>query len=191
MWYSFLPQKFMKNIVVLGFLILACQSCEIFDVVEFEEPNRFKGCCNTAPVEDTIGNTIIAVPNAITPNDDGLNDAFSIYSSDVMQISSLQVMEQNQILGIDRKNIPLKRGWTKVWIPRNASGKIVQGLYNYTMTVNELDGTEKTLTGQFCAFICGEAKVETIPQGDCDFRNQLDKNGHFSTEIPPQDTCHF
>lgn len=179
----------MKKIVALSCLVLLLQNCELFEVVEFKEPNPFEGCCGTAPVEDTIGNTLIAIPNAITPNEDGLNDAFSIYCTDVMQITSLQVMEQNQLLGIDRKDIPLKRGWTQVWTPRNASGKIVHGLYEFTVTIRDLDGTEKTLAGQFCAFICGQDKIETIPQGDCDFRNQLDKNGHFTPGVSVRDTC--
>lgn len=172
-------------------LVIVFQSCDLLDVVEFQEPNRYKGCCGISAVEDTVGTTLVSIPNAITPNADGKNDAFSIYSSDVLQISSIQVTEQNDLLAIDRKDIPVKRGWTKIWVPKNASGIVIQGLYNYSITFNEINGTEKTLSGQFCAFTCGEDKVETIPHSDCSFRTQVDESGHFANETSSQDTCAF
>ena len=178
-----------RNLKLLPVLLIIFQSCDLLDVVEFEEPNRYKGCCGIAAVEDTVGTTLVSIPNAITPNADGKNDAFSIYSSNVLQITSIQVTEQNNLLAIDRKDIPLKRGWTIIWVPKNASGIVIQGLYNYSITLKEINGIEKTLSGQFCAFTCGEDKVETIPRSDCSFRTQVDESGHFASEIPSQDTC--
>ena len=181
--------KYILGLSTVLFLLSLVTSCEIFDVVEFEEPNRYEGCCGTRAVVDTFENAIISIPNAITPNVDGKNDAFSIYSSDVMQITSLQVTEQNDLLGIDRKDIPVKRGWTEIWVPKNASGIVIQGLYNYSLSLKNAKGLEKTITGQFCAFLCGEKKVETIPMGDCEFRTQVGMDGQFGAETPSQDTC--
>lgn len=169
--------------------LLAISGCSLFEVVDFKPPNRYEGCCSIAAVEDTIGHTLVSIPNAITPNADGLNDAFSIYSSDLLQITSLQIMEQNELLAIDRSNIPVKRGWNMVWTPKNSSNKVIQGLYHYTMTLKDNQGMEKTVVGQFCAFLCGEDQSETIPQSDCHFSTQVNESGHFDLNLPGEDDC--
>lgn len=171
------------------FIFFTFCACDFFEVIDFKEPNKYEGCCGVAAVEDTIGQSVISIPNAITPNADGINDAFSVHSTEVLQITSLQIKEQNDILAIDRSNIPLSRGWTMVWTPRNASNIVIQGLYNYTMILEDKRGEQKTITGQFCAFICGTDKSETIPKSECHFSTQVSEAGFFDLDLPSQDDC--
>ena len=52
-----------RNLKLLPVLLIIFQSCDLLDVVEFEEPNRYKGCCSIAAVEDTVaGNLGLAHP---------------------------------------------------------------------------------------------------------------------------------
>ncbi len=158
------------------------------DKIQSIEPSIYGGCCGIPYVEDTLGQKRFVIPNAISPNNDDLNDAFSIYSSDEMRILSLSVLASNGSLGINRSNIPV-RGWTDIWTPRNSSNIIFNGLFDYTMVLSDLQGATDTITGQFCSISCLDEASEDIPREDCRFMSQADESGSFISVVPDSMAC--
>lgn len=43
---------------------------------KIQATDPYEGCCGTSPVVFTAGNAKLYLPNAFTPNDDGINDVF-------------------------------------------------------------------------------------------------------------------
>lgn len=88
------------------------------------------------------------IPNAFSPNQDGVNDYFSVYGkqSRVLQINSLTVFNRWGQLVYQQKNLALGtpgEGWDG-----RSKGKIAdQGVYIYTVEVLFLDGTVKEFSG--------------------------------------------
>ena len=158
------------------------------DKVQSIEPNIYAGCCGISHIEDTLGQKHYVIPNAISPNNDDINDAFSFYCSDEMRILSLSVLASNGSLGINRSNIPV-RGWTDIWTPRNSSNIIFNGLFDYTIVLSDLEGTIDTINGQFCSISCLDEDSEEIPREDCRFRSQADERGSFISVLPDSMAC--
>jgi hypothetical protein len=158
------------------------------NAVEFLEPEFYNGCCAEDSIQDTLGATAFFIPNAITPNGDEINDAFSIYSDKRMRIKALNVSERHGILSISRANIPVQ-GWTDIWVPKNASAIPIHGIYDYQMTLVNQAGVEKMVTGQFCALSCVSEDADIIPFSQCHFRTQTDELGHLNDTLPNLEPC--
>jgi hypothetical protein len=167
---------------VIALILSACNAIELL------EPEFYEGCCSKGSVQDTLGSTAFFIPNAITPNDDEVNDAFSIFSDKRMRIKSLNVSERHGILSITRANIPV-RGWTDIWVPKNASAIPIYGIYDYQMTLVDQAGVEKLVTGEFCALSCISQDAEIIPLQQCHFSTQSDELGHLNDTLPNLEPC--
>lgn len=173
---------FITAAIAITVTIMSC------DKIQSIEPNIYAGCCGIPYVEDTLGQKHFVIPNAISPNNDELNDAFSLYSSAEMRILSLSVLASDGSLGINRSNIPV-RGWTDIWTPRNSSNIIFNGLFDYTIVLSDLEGSIDTITGQFCSISCLDESSEDIPREDCRFMSQADERGSFISILPDSMAC--
>ena len=173
--------------ILIGLVFIA--SMVACDKLQSIEPNVYKGCCGLTNVEDSIGGIHYSIPNAISPNNDEINDAFSIYSSAELRIVSLSVMASNGSLGINRSNIVVN-GWTDIWIPRNSSNIVYNGLFEYSMVLSDLNGTIDSISGQFCSISCLDESAEDIPGQDCRFKSQANLSGSFAGLIPDSTACY-
>jgi len=169
----------------LSCLLIVSMGCGIIDI---EQPNIYEGCCGISSVEDSIGSIRFYIPSAITPDGDSMNEYFSIYCSDILEIKSMMVREAHDILAIQRSDIKIL-GWRNLWVPKNVSGKVIYGLYDYELLLADEAGNEKTVSGQFCAFSCGQDDTDEIPMQDCHFRSQSDMAGAFDSELPSLEDC--
>ena len=172
------------DLIILFFVILLSSSFLLWqsgcseDV--FNGPNMYTGCCETSPLQmDTLGLKLF-VPNAITPNNDGINDDFSIYSSLPITIDRLMVAEQNEILAINRSKIAVS-GQTRIWSPINASGLPIHGLFNYQLELAQPDGDTLILKGQFCSIDCEEQDTKIIEFMECIFQSVANEAGEIDT----------
>ncbi len=87
-----------------------------------------------------IKNRRVYIPNVFSPNDDGINDYFTIFGSgpNIQQIKSIQIFNRWGDLVFNQKNFPpneLSSGWDGSFNGRAAA----PGLYTYATEIQFLD----------------------------------------------------
>lgn len=84
----------------------------------------------------------IYIPNAFTPNGDGINDIFLVYGT---AIASLRLMVYNQWGALVFESRDPKKGWDGTYKGNKAPG----GAYTYVMEAIMIDGTRVVKNGTF------------------------------------------
>ncbi len=175
-------------ILLLFYMVTSSSTCE---KSIFKPTNIYEGCCDTEPLLLDTNNLKLFVPNAITPNADGLNDEFSIYSNRPITINRLMVAEQSEILAINRSNIKVF-GETNLWKPINASGLPIHGLFNYSFKFAAQNGDTLTFSGQFCSINCEAEETEIIEFSQCILQSITSAKGEIdSTALILENDCQF
>ena len=170
------------------YLIISGSTCE---KNIFKPTNIYEGCCGTEPLLLDTNNLKLFVPNAITPNADGLNDEFSIYSNRPITIDRLMVAEQSEILAINRSNIRVF-GETNLWKPINASGIPIHGLFNYSFKFTAQNGDTLNFSGQFCSIDCEAEETEIVEFSQCILQSITSAKGEIDTSALIQENdCQF
>ncbi len=82
----------------------------------------------------------IYVPNAFTPNGDGVNDVFLVYGT---AIASIRLLIYNQWGGLVFESTDAKKGWDGTYKGSKAPG----GAYTYAMEAIMIDGTRVKRSG--------------------------------------------
>jgi gliding motility-associated-like protein len=83
----------------------------------------------------------LAIPNAFTPNADGINDIFEVYGNDIQDFSMIILTRTGQIV-FESKDI--KAGWDG-----SIKGKPAElGVYIYRIQFKDQNGTERKQNGQ-------------------------------------------
>ena len=196
-----------KEVVSLLLLIFCCliQSCND-EAIVFES---YKGCCespaltyfNSTPKRflDSLGfpedSSIISsyyIPNAFTPNLDGYNERFQIYSKDVhfRQFTDVKIKSSNGALLYSKNNFGITRhGDNTIWGGIDQSGEMYTGLFYYQLTFRSIFNQEITLEGNACSILC-ESKTNTISFSRCFFGTQHDGFGSIDYSLPTrEDNC--
>jgi gliding motility-associated-like protein len=87
----------------------------------------------------------IHIPNAFSPNHDGVNDHFQAYFSDgVQRAYELQVRDRWGNIVFNQK------GENIAWDGNFRGQKAINGVYNYTLVLSLVNGTEIIKTGTVC-----------------------------------------
>lgn len=84
----------------------------------------------------------IYIPNAFTPNGDGVNDVFLVYGT---AIASLRLMIYNQWGALVFESKDPKKGWDGTY----KGNKVPGGAYTYAMEAIMIDGTRVVRNGTF------------------------------------------
>ena len=157
-----------------------------------EDPNLYEGCCDTEPAQHNITGTKIYIPNAFTPNADGSNDDFSIFANREVPENfiflSLQISDR---LGVEIANIATPRPGdpSASWNGRLQNGITYEGLFNYSLTIEDTLGVEHTLMGQACAIPCRQDSLGNYPAIDiaepvnCAFGLSHDGDGGYDPNL--------
>ena len=161
--------------IVLMTTLLSYLSCTPDDAVKKDPAPKEvnKDCCGVQPVEWTTDRGgYIFMPNAFTPNGDGVNDVFYpivndedfVYFNMVVfagkwDTSGIKLFHQEII---NRKDSE-RRGWNGTF----PDGRPYKGLFTYLVTYFNHKGAEYTMGGQgeACAIDCSDAGEFAERQG--------------------------
>ncbi len=133
---------------------LDCTDCEdpftntydnqAYELLVFDE----NGCFTTNTVNVNVEkNYEVYIPNAFSPNQDGINDYFEIYAGrDVTLITTVRIYNRWGSLMFEGLNCP-PEGAECRWDGSYKNGKMNPGVYAYYVEVQFLDGTSKLFKG--------------------------------------------
>lgn len=121
----------MKNKVACMLLLSSLQSCktqvERGDVLPIE---AYESCCGSQPVEFTLGNAYVYLPNAFTPNGDGTNDWFMPFiSGDAGEIQEFTILSASgDTVLFQRPTFDYSRISMYAWDGKRKDGSDYKGL---------------------------------------------------------------
>ena len=159
----------MKKIIPLLFLAIGLSSCG-------EKAVYKRNCCAEPGGVSIFFGGYLTVPNAFTPNDDGVNDKLEPITYGVSEYT-LTVRLEDQTLFV---------GTNQGWDGR-VDGKIEEGIYGYIIDIQTEKGDNEQLLGQICS-IPDPASACINEAERCAFENQFipDPNPETIGEYDPE-----
>lgn len=133
----------------------SCQDClnpvfqptssGIYNVLAIDVPS---GCADTAHIEvEVLPCDGLFIPNAFSPNDDGINDFFTLYAKDCYtHLHTFQVFDRWGGLFYSVEDVPLGLS-NPTWDGKVKNETASPGIYVYHMVLELLDGTEVEVNG--------------------------------------------
>lgn len=123
-------------------------------------------CADTAYASVIVYDSLmVSIPNVFTPNNDGINDFFSINSN--LPIAAELVITNRWGNTVFSFSGSLAAGSHNLWdgtstlsSNSSASKEVTEGVYFYSLTLKELDATGKELSGSACSQPNCELKKE-------------------------------
>lgn len=177
-------------------LFLSCLVCLVFiTACKDDDQNPSDSfnelCCKVPPLEECLEGANIFVPNAFTPNNDGINDVFRVYVGIGIEVINLfQITDQEGNIEFVRTNFSPESS-SGVWDGVQNNNQIEgQALYNYELRITNIANITRTYTGQVCSratspMICLEDNRDAF----CIFSSQHDGNGGLDFTLDPSETC--
>ncbi len=172
------------HLYLLIFIALSLFACKEDEPVV--RPSIYTGCCEIAATEYVTNNASVFIPNAFTPNGDGVNDVFRITSINVDFIPKFEIRDQQDEVVFSRINFSAYFD-DITWdgkINHFGNEAIVGGVYFYELEFFTIYGMNQKLEGSVCAFLCDETFPEDVE--DCLFSTQFDGTG-FDPNIGAQE----
>ena len=176
----------MKNPLFSTLIILLIfWGCETENaVVEVPTPTIYESCCGTKKVQYNLDKANVYIPNAFTPNGDGVSDYFyPIVNDEVLEarvftitsaIGDTVIFRKTSINYNDLKNST----WNGTRV--NGDGFFESnyvGLFNYTFNILNKEKKTYKITGTACAIQCGKnANVFQTKEG-CFYPEQAGNDG--------------
>jgi len=134
--------------------LLTCDTCLITSIVASENHSFLltvvdqNGCTATAEINITVvPETEIYIPNVFSPNGDGYNDYFTLYSNErVIKILKLTVFDRwgtNVFQGLQIDPNDESKGWDGTFRGK----KLMPSIFVYSFEVLLADGTSQIISG--------------------------------------------
>jgi len=115
-------------------------------------PGNMAGCCDKDALYASVGNGSIFVPNLFTPNGDSVDDWFYPRGDSIANILEFEIHDYKGEVVFRKENAEPgnpDHGWNG-----NVNGKLLQGLYSFSLTVEAFDGNKGTFSGEVCNYPC-------------------------------------
>ena len=182
------------GLLALTSILYSCDD-EEDDVIVDDEivmMDPYEGCCATAPVSESWDTAHYYIPNVFTPNADGINDLFGIFTGDgISQIDSFRVwdMEGNMLFeqfSFGPNNV------IHFWSGTNANNTLHRGAFTYQAVLRNTAGDTKVVNGNGCVLLCIDGEdTSNIPSADCYFPVQHNGEGELDIHFPSMDADCF
>lgn len=164
------------KLCVCLFLVLSLFACKQDDE-SLDRASIYIGCCDIEPSVFISSNGSAYIPNAFTPNGDGINDLFEVSTVNIDFVPRFEIKDQNDEVVFSLLNFSAYFN-TITWdgtVNHFGNDAIVGGLYTYEIEFFTIYGENKKLSGSVCAFLCDEAFPEDME--NCLFTTQVNENG--------------
>lgn len=160
-----------------------CEDDEQPNDEEVETP--YGGCCANSPETYNLDGVDFYIPNSFTPDANGFNDLFLMYSSSYPADFKFQefILSKSdgetlfQILSF----VPgdLSYGWDG----KDAGGNDHIGYFQYKLTIEDTLGNIQIFTGSACALNCADAPLSVSNPDQCTFGLGHDGEGGFDPNL--------
>lgn len=142
-------------------------------------------CCQEFPRADSLGNGVLFIPTAFTPDGDGLNDRYQIIVNEgIARIDTffvISLVDGDTVFRAENlTDISPATGWDG-----SDSGVIQASNYQYDIRVSAVDGTQGVYRGYICALPCREPTGMPRPVNleFCGFANEVDLSTIFTDSL--------
>lgn len=183
----------MKMLKLLSFFLLSgilflCSACS----KDSEEANPFSGCCEIEPTLIQNGNRSLYIPNAFTPNLDGTNDIFLVFTNNgFKEIRSFQIFDPFGNLLFETFNASPNNS-SFGWNAKLENGTFYEGFFTYNVELVDINNLITRVSSAACAIPCVDESIPVTNWNDCTYSLQHDGEGGFDTNLPSLEngTCY-
>jgi gliding motility-associated-like protein len=116
--------------------------------------NNITQCADTFSLQITVFDSLmIQIPNVITPNDDEVNDVFSVTINGAKEIQCTIVNRWGKVVHEYVAQIPVNPVTLDLWDGKLKDGKAVSdGVYFYVIELKDMNNDKHKLNGFFHVF---------------------------------------
>jgi hypothetical protein len=190
----------MKKINIIFFIIsvLLFNSCKkAADEPAVIEPEIYKGCCGTQPVDFTVGKANIYLPNVFTPNGDGINDLFyPVVNDEVIEVQGFTIWSAvGDTLIFTRASFNYNDFKNYGWNGTRSQGdgqflSKYNGAFKYQMRIINSEGQLAFVKGEACVIQCSKDAAIFKTKEGCYYPSQASSIGKVDkTKKSNENTC--
>ena len=147
-------------------------------------------CCKEPHLEACVGGAKVYVPNAFTPNGDGINDLFLVEGNEgISKVVSFKVFKADGTMVYEASDFPLNDpsfGWNGAF----PDGTLEQAIYSYSLSIENIGNQVYDFEGTVCCRIDGPNDFPCVDlEKNCAYSSQHDGNGGFDPALPNFEDC--